>query len=307
MSAGLLAPVTLIRTAKGRAAILALAAITMAVEMGSLLAGAAVHVGSLPLSASLVPSLVLLVALGVPASGRPADPDRLVPFWIAMAAGLGLGFTLFSRTGDAVDMVGLIVAAANEEVVFRFAVPLVVTSALMVVRFPSRAARVVGYVVGGTWWVLLPGHQAQTDGAASLVTYIAFAVISALVVSRSRALIPMSVAHCVLNVITIAALRGDISSVGRSALSVCLLFLLVGTFAWPGDRAARRAAAAPDGSDEDLITDTVIDLRDGHRPTVQRGEEITWIAEPDRDPSASEPSEHQPSGVASPGRDPDPR
>lgn len=308
MRAGLLGPVTLIRTSKGRAAILALATVTMAVEMGSLLAGAAVHVGDLPLSASLVPSLVLLVALGVPASGRPGDPDRLVPFWIAMAAGLGLGVTLFARTGDAVDVVGLLVAAADEEVVFRFAVPLVVTSALMVLRLPSRAARVVGYVVGGTWWVLLPGHQAQTDGAASLVTYVAFAVISALVVSRSRALIPMGVAHCVLNVITIAALRGDISSVGRGALTMCLLFLLVGTFAWPGDRVARRAAAAPDGSDEDLITDTVIDLRDGHRPTVQHGDEITWIAGPSPEHSEPEPSEPgpEPSGVAPAGPDPDP-
>ncbi len=287
MNVGLLAPVTLTRTAKGRATILALAAITMAVEMGSLLTGAAVHVGTLPLSASLVPSLILLFALGSPASGRAFDRDRLVPFWIAMAAGLLLGLTLFTRTGDGIDMVGLLVAAANEEVVYRFAVPLVVTSALLVVRFPSRPARVVGYVVGGTWWVLLPGHVAQTDGAAALVTYVAFAVISALVVSRSRALIPMSVAHCVLNVITVAAIRGDIGSAGRGALSVCLLFLLVGTFAWPGDRPARQAAAAADGSDEDLITDTVIDLRDGHRPTVREGDEITWIDDPSAEPAGS--------------------
>ena len=141
-------------------------------------------------------------------------------------------------------MVALLVAATNEEVVFRFAVPLVITSALMVIRFPGQPARVVGYVVGGAWWVLLPGHLAQVDGLGNLLTYVAFAVISALVVARSRALIPMSVAHCVLNIITVAALRGDIGPAGRGALSLCLLVLLVGTFAWPGDRVAQAGRRA---------------------------------------------------------------
>lgn len=287
MSAGLLSPVTLVRTTKGRAVILALAAVTMAVEMGSTLVGAGVDIGSFPLSVSAVPSLFLLAALGARASGEPGDRERLVPFWIAMAAGLALGYTLFSRTGDAIDVVALLVAATNEEVVFRFAVPLVITSALLVTRLPSRPARFIGYAVGGVWWVLLPGHQAQTDGLGALLTYGAFAVISALVVSRSRALIPMSVAHCVLNIITVAAMRGDIGAAGRGALSLCLLVLLVGTFAWPGDRPSHAAdgSPAPSEPEEDLITDTVIDLRDGQRPTLREGEDITWIADPEADES----------------------
>lgn len=298
MSTGLLAPATLVRSTKGRAVILALAAVTMAVEMGSKLVGVTVEVGSFPLSVSAVPSLILLAALGVRASGRPGDRERLVPFWIAMAAGMALGWTLFSATGDGIDVVALLVAAINEEVVFRFAVPLVITSALMVIRFPGRPARIVGYVVGGTWWVLLPGHQAQTDGLSSLLTYIAFAVISALVVARSRALIPMSVAHCVLNIITVAALRGDIGPVGRGALSLCLLVLLVGTFAWPGDRirgVSRRSGPEPE---QDLITDTVIDLRDDQRPSVRKGDEISWIADPDRDHDTEPASEAEPTTPA---------
>jgi hypothetical protein len=154
----------------------------------------------------------------------------------------------------------------------------------MVVKVPPPAARVVGYVVAGTWWVLLPGHQAQTDSAAELVTFGAFAAISALVVARSRGLLPMSAAHCVLNVVTIAQARGDISAGGRSALTACLLFLLVGTFAWPGDRAPKAAGSSTRGGDDDLITDTVIDLRDGQRPSVQRGGEVTWLDDdPDRE------------------------
>lgn len=278
----LFAAPTLIRTRSGRATILGLAAITMTVEMSALSLGFNVHLGNLPLSASILPSLVLLGALGARSVGSPGERERLVPFWIAMVAGLLLGAALFTRTDDLLDLLGLVAAAANEEVVYRFAVPVVLTTALMVVKVPAAPARFVGYLAAGVWWVLLPGHQAQTDSAATLVTYGAFAVISALVVARSRALIPMAIAHCILNVITISQVRGDITASGRGLLSACLLFLLVGTFAWPGDRVPRRRST--DVGDEDLITDTIIDLRDGHRPSVQQGDQVTWL-----DPAAEAP------------------
>lgn len=276
---------SLVHTRSGRIRILGLAIITMTVEMGWLLLRPEVHIGRLPLSASIVPSLALLLALGTRSVGVPGDRDRLLPFWVAVAAGLGLGGVLFARTGDLAELGALVLAATNEEVVYRFAVPVVIATALMVLRVPAGPARVVGYVAAGSWWVLLPGHQAQTDSAAELVTFVAFAVISALVVSRSRGLLPMSAAHCVLNVITLAQARGDISAGGRSALSACLLFLLVGTFAWPGDRAQQRAEAGGRVADEDLVTDTVIDLREGHRPSVRHGDRVTWLDEaPEQEP-----------------------
>ena len=305
MNVGLFSPLGLIHTTRGRALILGLAALTMAVEMASLLMGTSVRIGSFPLSVSILPAMVLLAALGSSASGRAGDRDRLVPFWIAMGAGLALGLALFSRTGDGWDMAALLVAAANEEVVYRFAVPLVITSALMVVRFPSHPARIVGYVVGGTWWVLLPGHQAQTDGLGALLTYGSFAVIGALVVARSRALIPMSVAHCVLNVITISYLRGDLSAAGRGAMSAALLFLLLGTFAWPGDARPAADGTPADPADQDLITDTVIDLRDGHRPAVHRGDHVTYLDAPDDEPAAVTTAE-PPDGPPGPGSGPRP-
>lgn len=265
---------SLVHTRTGRMLVLTLATVTMVVEMGSLLADVSVRVGSFSLSASTVPSVLLLVFVGARSVGEARDRDRLVPFWIAMVAGLGLGASLFARTGDLVDVGALLVAATNEEMVYRFAVPVVAATGLMVLRVPPTAARVVGYVAAGTWWVLLPGHQAQMANAANLATYVAFAVISALVVARSRALVPMAVAHCVLNIITIAHVRGDITGGSRGALSACLLFLLVGTFAWPGDL-RRRASDA-----EDLVSDTVIDLRDGRPTTVRRGDQVEVVAPP---------------------------
>lgn len=264
---------SLVHTRTGRLMVLGLATITMVVEMTSLLLGAGVAVGSFTLSASTLPSLLLLVFLGVRSLGVARDRDRLVPFWIAMATGIGLGLTLFSRTGDTIDIGALLVAAANEELVYRFAVPVVAACALMVLRVPETPARVVGYVAAGAWWVLLPGHQEQVTSAANLLTYVAFAAISALVVARSRAILPMTVAHAVLNIITLAASRGDISEASRGALSACLLFLLVGTFAWPGD--LRRRAA----DQEDLISDTVIDLRDGQVPSVTSGDAVRYLTE----------------------------
>lgn len=256
---------SLVHSRTGRMLVLALATITMVVEMGSLLADVGIEVGRFTLSASVVPSLLLLVFLGARSVGEARDRDRLVPFWIAMVAGVGLGATLFERTGDLVDVGALLVGATNEEVVYRFAVPVVAATGLIVLKVPPTAARVVGYLAAGVWWVLLPGHQAQVAGdPGNLATYIAFAVISALVVARSRAIVPMAVAHCVLNIITIAHTRGDITAGSRSALSACLLFLLIGTFAWPGD--LRRRAS----DQEDLVSDTVIDLRDGQRPAVIR-------------------------------------
>jgi len=272
---------SLVLSRTGRMLVLALATITMVVEMGSLLAGVGVEIGSFALSASAVPSVLLLVFLGARSVGEARDRDRLVPFWIAMVAGLGLGGALFSRTGDLIDVAALLVAATNEEMVYRFAVPVVAATGLMVLRVPPTAARVVGYLAAGTWWVLLPGHQQQVANAANLATYVAFAVISALVVARSRAIVPMAVAHCVLNIITIAHERGDITAGSRSALSACLLFLLVGTFAWPGD-IRRRAADA-----EDLVSDTVIDLRDGRPASVRRGDDVELI-EPVEDTPAEE-------------------
>lgn len=257
---------SLVHTATGRMLVLALATITFVVEVGSLLASVHLSVGSFTLSASVVPSLLLLVFLGARSVGEARDRDRLVPFWIAMVAGLGLGVILFSRSGAVVDAGALLVAATDEEVVYRFAVPVVGATALMVLRVPATVARVAGYLVAGTWWVLLPGHQEQVSSPVNLATYVAFAIISALVVARSRAIIPMAVAHCVLNIITIAHLRGEITDASRGALSACLLFLLVGTFAWPGD--LRRRA----GDHEDLVSDTVIDLRDGRTPSVALGD-----------------------------------
>jgi hypothetical protein len=88
----------------------------------------------------------------------------------------------------------------------------------------------------------------------------------------------MALAHGALNIITISQLRGDIEPGVRGVLAACLVFLLVGTFAWPGDEEARQeAAAAEGGSLDDLVGDAVIDLRDGFRPSVERDGTVTYL------------------------------
>lgn len=275
-----------------RTLVLALAALTMASEMVSLATDARPSIGSIPLSVSIVPSLLVLLALGPRSNGRVVDPGRLVPFWLGVGGAYLFGWALWARDDEALSVLGLAVAAINEEVVYRFAVPLVLTTALLLLRVPTSAARVAGYVVAGAWWVLLPGHRSQTDTVMMLLTFVAFAAVSAIVVSRSRALLPMGFAHGALNIITLAQLRGDIDPGLRGILAACLVFLLVGTFAWPGDddaRALRRQAAA-DGTIDDLVGDVVgdvvIDLRDGVRPSAARDGAITYL---DHEPDAPPP------------------
>jgi hypothetical protein len=273
-----------------RRVVLGLAALTMLAEIASLLADTRPHIGTIPLSISLVPSLLVLLALGPRSNGRVVDTARLVPFWLGVGGAYLFGWALWARDDQAASVAGLAVAAVNEEVVYRFAVPLVLTSALLLMRVPTSAARVTGYVVAGIWWVLLPGHRAQTDTVMMLLTFATFAAVSAIVVARSRALLPMALAHGALNIITLAQLRGDIDPGLRGILAACLVFLLVGTFAWPGDddaRARRREAAAEGSIDDlvgDVVGDVVIDLRDGRRPSVLRGGEVTWLADPVAEP-----------------------
>lgn len=266
-----------------RRMVLGLAGLTIVAEIASLLVDAGPNIGTIPMSLSLVPSLLVLLALGPRSNGRVVDAGRLVPFWLGVGGIYLFGWALWARDDQAFSVAGLAVAAVNEEVVYRFAVPLVLTTVLLLMRVPTSVARVTGYVVAGVWWVLLPGHRAQTDTVMMLLTFVVFAAVSAIVVARSRALLPMALAHGALNIITLAQLRGDIDPGLRGVLAACLVFLLVGTFAWPGDDDARtrRRDAAADGTIDDLVGDVVgdvvIDLRDGRRPSVIRGDQVTWL------------------------------
>lgn len=278
------------RVRETRRVVLALAALTMAVEVAGLAFLPTIDIGTIALSPSVVPALCLAVALG-PARRSSVRDDAVLPFWCAIVVGLAMGSVLFWQAGDAIDLLPLLAAAADEEIVYRLAAPMVIAVALTLLRVPPRPARVTGYLVAGAWWVLLPGHQAQTTTLAAFGSYVAFAALAAVVVARSRALVAMSAAHAVLNLLTISQSRGEIGPNARGVLVACLLLMLVGTFARPGLR--RHPLPTVDRTAPAQDTDTIIDLRDGVRPSESRHGETTWIDETDldaEDPAASDGS-----------------
>lgn len=253
-----------------RRLVLGLAALTMAIEVAGLTFLPSIDVGTISVSPSILPALLLALALG-PARRSTVEYEKVLPFWFAIGTGLVMGTILFAQAGDLVDVAPLLAAAADEEIVYRLAVPLVLAVGLTMLRVPARSARVAGYVIAGAWWALLPGHQAQTTTIAVFASYVAFAVLSAVVVSRSRALVAMTGAHAVMNMVTLSQYRGEISPSTRGLLVGLLLLLLVGTFARPGLRRRSAPAGVPATPEEGV--DTVIDLRDGAvRPAGREGQ-----------------------------------
>lgn len=273
------------RVREKRRLVLALAALTMAVEVAGLAFLPTIDIGTMALSPSLIPALWLALALG-PARRSTVRYEAVLPFWCAIVAGLATGAVLFWQAGDAVDVLPLLAAAADEEIVYRLAVPMVIAVALTFLKVPARRARVVGYLVAGAWWVLLPGHQVQTTTLAVFGSYAAFAALSAVVVARSRALVAMSAAHAVLNLITISQSRGEIGPGARGVLVACLLLMLVGTFARPGLRRRPFPTAVTTAPEQGV--DTIIDLRDGFIPSESTDGE-TALTDEDRH-DADEPA-----------------
>ena len=169
------------------------------------------RVGRLLLSPSIVPALVVLAMLGRRAAGRARDIDAAAVYWVTALAGICFSTILLDRDGHLLDSLAIVLAALDEEIVYRFAVPTVVAGILLVFHVPSRPSRVVGLVVAGIWFVLLPGHRVQMHSAADVLPFIAFATLAAIVVYRSGSILATTATHAVMNMLTIIAFGGAMS------------------------------------------------------------------------------------------------
>ena len=187
-----------------------------------------------------MPALVVLAMLGRRAAGRARDLDAAAVYWVTALAGICLSTILLDREGHLLDSLAIVLAALDEEIVYRFAVPTVVAGILLVFHVPSRPSRVVGLVVAGVWFVLLPGHRDQVHRAADVLPFIAFATLAAIVVYRSGSILATTATHAVMNMLTIIAFGGAMSQATRSVATAVLLLLLVSSYGFARPRAARR-------------------------------------------------------------------
>jgi hypothetical protein len=212
-----------------------------------------ISIGRLVISPSIIPVLAVVGLLGRRIVGRARDIDAAATYWLTAGAGLFVSLILLDREGHLLDWFALVVAALDEEVVYRFAIPAVVAAVLVVFHVPSRPSRMAGLAVAAVWFVLLPGHRSQWHTAADVLPFIAFAALSAIVVYRSGSILATAATHSVMNMLTIIAFGGDMSRPARAIATGVLLLLLVSGYGFMRPRTTDRS---DDG-------DTIIDLRDG--------------------------------------------
>jgi hypothetical protein len=224
-----------------RRSIVAIAAVTVAFDVTTAWAGVSLgHLGRIPVSPTLPLEAVLALMVGL----RRLGVDRAnIAAWsefIAMSgAALLFGVAEYSvHIGGFREAMGLVLAALDEEMVYRLAVLVLVGAvAARVMGRDWRNAEnwgtgpgIVALLSAGLVFTLLPGHLAQVSDSLHAVPFACLGVLLGYAVLRTGALFPAAVVHALLNLATIAALAGEMSLGLRTALSAtALVALLLGT------------------------------------------------------------------------------
>jgi hypothetical protein len=251
-----------------RTLVLGLSGITMVVEVLSIAnLVPTLWVGGLPLSFSLLPAMALGLACGSRLLGRSAIRRAAVGFW-TIAAVLLAGLSLLCLRNGRLDLVpALILAALDEELVYRLAIPAVIAAALRLGNVRPNAARITGLVAAGFWFCLLPGHLEQVTNVAGFLPYVSFAALAAFIVYRSGSILPVAIGHAISNLLTLLMFGEAVSADARSFALASVLSLLVLAYGRP-----RRITVGDDGGLVDTQTGlavAAIDLRDGQPALVE--------------------------------------
>lgn len=227
---------------------LVLAAAAVTVDVATAWAGWSLgYVGRFPVSLAIPLAILLALRIGIGAvgfSGATLLRWREFAMGGAILVPIAVGGYV-GTAGTSADAVGLLVAAAGEELVYRFAMLLLVGAAAARVmgrdwRRPARWGNGPGataLVAAGVVFSLLPGHVAQMEAPISTLPFASLSLVLGWAVLRSGALWPVIVTHLVLNLATFGSVAGGFSAGERMGIClVALVGLLVGA-----DAAGRRA------------------------------------------------------------------
>lgn len=251
-----------------RTLVLALSGLTALVELADVMGALpGIEIGGLTLSSSLIPSLALALACGSRLLGRSTIKRAATGFWLVVAGVLPVLAFLYWQEGRIELVPALVLAALNEELVFRLAVPAVIAAALRLGHVRPGPARIAGLAFAGLWFCLLPGHTEQVTDPAGYAPYVAFATLSAFVVYRSGSILPMALGHATANLLTVLVWQEAMPADARSIGMACVLGLLVLAYGRPS-----RITVADDGGLIDIQTGLdvmAIDLREGQAPLVE--------------------------------------
>jgi hypothetical protein len=195
------------------------------------------HLGAVPVSPTLPIELALVALVGWRRLGFDRTNLEAWREFLAVAfAALAFAVIQYSlHIGGFNEAMGLVLAALDEEIVYRLAV-LVLVGAL-VAKCCGRNWRnaedwgvgpgMVAIVASGLVFTVLPGHVAQMSDTLHALPFVCLGMVLGYAMLRTGALLPGVLVHALLNLATIAAFTGEISLGLRSALAATALVALV--------------------------------------------------------------------------------
>src|SRR3954447_21231083 len=151
-------------------------------------------------------------------------------------AAMLFGVIQYSRhIGGFAEAMGLVLAALDEEIVYRLAVLILVGA--LAARVSGRNWRnaedwgvgpgIIAILASGLVFSVLPGHVAQMSDTLHALPFVCLGMVLGYAMLRTGALLPAVVVHALLNLATIATLEGDMNPAVRSTLAAALLLALV--------------------------------------------------------------------------------
>jgi hypothetical protein len=186
-----------------------------------------IRIGTVPVSPSIVPVVVMIAAAGTNLLGRARSTDSAKVFWSMVLVVIAVISSMSDAVGPA-SSAGFVLAALSEELVYRVAGPLVVAFGLARFGLPYRHALTAGYVAAGISFIVLPGHLAQMDGAVDVVPFVAFTVLATLAVHRSGAVLEIGLLHSAVNIVNVGRISGSLGDEGSLLVATLLALLVIG-------------------------------------------------------------------------------
>jgi membrane protease YdiL (CAAX protease family) len=193
--------------------------------------------GRVPISPTLGLELVLVALVGWRRLGLDrTNLEAWREFLAVSGAALLFGVIQYSKyIGGFAEAMGLVLAAFDEEIVYRLAVLIVVGATAA--RLSGRNWRnsedwgigpgLMAIVASGVVFTVLPGHVAQMSDTLHTLPFVCLGMVLGYAMLRTGALLPAVVVHALLNLATIAAFSGEMSLAVRTTLSAAALVALV--------------------------------------------------------------------------------
>lgn len=195
------------------------------------------ELGPVAMSPALPLGLVLAWMIGWRRLGL--DRHNLVAwreFLVVTGAVLVFGaWAYVSELGSIDEVLGLVLGALDEELVYRLAALIVIGAGSAALlgrdwRNPEHWGLEPGVVAmfgSGLVFAILPGHVAQMHDALGVVPFMSLGVVLAYAVLRTGALFPAVVVHASLNLVTIMAFVDGVPDVWRVSFAACALVALI--------------------------------------------------------------------------------